>query len=101
MGGVHFTIGGNKKSTEKYEQVTIKFKNGTARLDAANGKFTHSNNSWGQNFEFDAGKSNPIDRLTTVSRNFAEFALGTEGIKLYLPDNSLQASAYFPSTLSW
>ena len=101
MGGVHFTIGGNKKSTEKYEQVTIKFEKGTAHLDAANGKFTHSSNSWGQKFEYDAGKSNPVDRLTTVSRNFAEVALGTDGVKLYLPNNSLAASAFFPSTLDW
>jgi len=42
MGGVHFTICGNKKSKEKYEQVTIKFKNGTAHLDAITGKLIHS-----------------------------------------------------------
>lgn len=99
--GVHFTIGGDKKSIQKYEQVTVEFKNGTADLDAISGKLTHSPKSWGQTLECDAGKSHPVDRLTSVSRNFVEMALGEKGTKVYLPDNSLLASAYFPSTLDW
>lgn len=95
---VDFTVGGNKKSPEKYEKVGIEFENGKLELDALSGKLAYSL-SWDHPMEHNIGKSSPVDRLTGVTRNFVDITLGTKWVELYLPNNGLIASAFSPRHL--